>query len=100
MAMSSNSLLSTLTCHLATRAHLKRTRPEEFVLKLVKSRRGTSRIEKAAQIAGERVDRIKSGTALRCATEADLKANSLQETQHLLRKMANTFFLAKSCLNI
>ena len=35
---------------------------------------------------------LKSGTGLRRATEADLKTDSLQDTQHLLRKMAKTFF--------
>ena len=83
----------------STRSHLKRARPEEFLSKPVKSRRGTSGIEKAAQLAGERAGQIKSGTELRCATEADLKADSLQETQHLLLKMAKTFFLARSVLS-
>ena len=96
MALSSNSPLILM---LSPHSHLKRARPAEFLSKPAKSRRGTSGIEKAAQIAGERAGQIKSGTKLRCATEADLQANSLQETQHLLRKMANTFFLARCVLS-
>ena len=83
----------------STRSHLKRARPEEFLSKPVKSRRGTSGIKKAAQIAAVEAGQLKSGTELRCATEADLKADSLQETQHLLRKMAETFLLARCVLS-
>ena len=66
-----------------------------------KSRRTTSsiRIEEAAQIAGERAGQIKSNSKLRRATKADLEANSLQDMQHLLRKMAKTFFLARCVLS-
>ena len=90
-------------------SHMPSTRPSHLitrslprqVAKTAKSRRTTSsiRIEEAAQIAGERAGQIKSNSKLRRATKADLEANSLQDMQHLLRKMAKTFFLARCVLS-
>ena len=83
----------------STRSHLKRTVPKPFLAKNAKSRRTTCSIETAAQIAAVQAGQITSGTELRRATIADLEADSLQDTQHLLRKIAKTFFLARCVIS-
>ena len=103
MAMSHVKHSSTLYSHMpSTRSsHLiKRTLPRQLAKPAKSSRTSSSiRIEEAAQIAGERAGQIKSNSKLRRATKADLEANSLQDMQHLLRKMAKTFFLARCVLS-